>query len=401
MVFSLFRKKDGSPASTGPATQQQQPTTTIARQLDPSPTPATPKPVEGPAAESYNLSELSIEVEEAASHLSAAEEEAVVLHANGQIALATKALTSHLPTISGQRRTESWLMLFELYQQAGDRKAFDDLALAYVLEFEISPPLWRGVPVQESAPAQGGSYVALPAQLNANSFERELDRLIDACKPGNTVRLDFSKVTEIDPFAAAELLSLWPRTRKQGAILQVLGASEIVALLSGKIETGRRLPAEAPFWLLLIELMQATGDAERFDEVAIDYAITFEVSPPSWDDKLVPKQPVAKAPAVPAAQAPTPSPTSPDRLIISGVLVDGAPQAMAQMRDFIRQHGKPVLDFSAVTRVDFETGGQLLNLTMETLARGQTVTYSRVNELVLGLMRLMGIADLVSVGRQS
>ncbi|WP_432723964.1 STAS domain-containing protein [Jeongeupia wiesaeckerbachi] len=400
-MFSLFRKKDAGPGSNGPATQQQQSTTTIARPLEPATTPVAAKPADTPASESYNLSELSIEVEEAASHLSAAEEEAVVLHANDQIALAIKALVGHLPAIAGQRRTESWLMLFELYQQAGDRKAFDDLALAYVLEFEISPPLWRGgVATPDTAPAQGGSYIALPAQLNANSFERELDRLIDACKPGNTVRLDFTKVTEIDPFAAAELLSLWPRTRKQGAVLQVLGANEIVELLSGKIETGRRLPAEAPFWLLLIELMQATGNADRFDEIAIDYAITFEVSPPSWDDKLVPKQPVAKAPAQ-AAQTPTPSPTSPDRLIISGVLADGAPQALAQMREFIRQHGKPTLDFAAVTRVDFETGGQLLNLTMETLARGQTVTFSRVNELVLGLMRLMGIADLVSISRQS
>ncbi|GHD67151.1 STAS domain-containing protein [Jeongeupia chitinilytica] len=396
MVFSLFRKKDAGPAATGPATQPRSEPQAAARPPEP--------PQAAPAPESYNLSTLAIEVEESASHLSPVEEEAVVLHANGQLAMAIQALAPHVPTLSGQRRTESWLMLFELYQQAGERKAFDDLALAYVLEFEISPPLWRGSADAPDAttPAQNGGYVALPAQLSANSFERELDRVVDACKPGNSVRLDFSKVTDIDPFAAAELLSLWPRIRKQGAILQPLGTAGFADLLASRIETGRRLPAEAPFWLLLIELMQATGDAERFENIAIDYAITFEVSPPSWDDKLAPKQPVAKAPARAAqTQAPTPSPTVPDRLIVSGVLADGAPQALKQMRDFVHQHGKPTLDFAAVTRVDFETAGQLLNLTMELLSSGHTLSFTRVNELVLGMMRLMGIADLVNIGRQS
>ncbi|WP_200915374.1 hypothetical protein [Jeongeupia sp. HS-3] len=399
-MFSLFRKKDVIPDNAGPATQQGKAPNTIARPLEPAAAPI-PARSDAPAPEAYNLSELSIEVEETASHLSPAEEEAVVLHANGQIALAIRALAAHIPAIGGQRRTESWLMLFELYQQAGDRKAFDDLALAYVLEFEISPPLWRGnTTAPDAAPAQAGSYIALPAQLNANSFERELDRLIDVCKSGNTVRLDFSKVSEIDPFAAAELLSLWPRTRKQGATLQPLGVASFAALLQSRIETGRRLPAEAPFWLLLIELMQATGEAERFENIAIDYAITFEVSPPSWDDRLVPRQAPPKSAPQAAAQAPTPSPTMPDRLIISGILIDGAPLVLNQMREFVRQHGKPTLDFAAVSRVDFETGGQLLNLTMELLSSGHAPAFTRVNELVLGLMRLMGIADLVSISRQ-
>ncbi|AOY00446.1 lipid asymmetry maintenance protein MlaB [Jeongeupia sp. USM3] len=392
MVFSLFRKKDAG--SNGPATQP--------RSEAPTRPPETPAPAAAPSPEPYNLSELAIEVEEAASHLSPVEEEAVVLHANSQDALAIRALASHLPTIAGQRRSESWLMLFELYQQVDDRKAFDELALGYVLEFEISPPPWRGgtATVRDSAPAQGGSYVALPAKLAANSFEQELERLIGACTSGNTVRMDCTKVREIDPFAAAELLLLWPRVRKQGVILQVLGAGTLAELLASKIETGRRQPAEAPYWLLLIELMQATGDAERFENIAIDYAITFEVSPPSWDDRLAPQQPAPKTP-LQAAQAPTPSPTSPDRLIISGELTGGAPQALSQIREFARQHGKPTLDFAAVTRVDFETAGQLLNLTMELLGSGHTLAFGRVNELVYGLMRLMGIADMVSVSRQS
>jgi hypothetical protein len=36
-------------------------------------------------------------------------------------------------------------------------------------------------------------------------------------------------------------------------------------------------------WLLLLELHQQAFHQEAFEEAAVNYAITFEVSPPSWE----------------------------------------------------------------------------------------------------------------------
>ena len=58
-----------------------------------------------------------------------------------------------------------------------------------------------------------------------------------------------------------------------------MGADKAVALLAPVAATGDRNNEQA--WLLLLELYQQLGDQASFDEAAVNYAITFEVSPPS------------------------------------------------------------------------------------------------------------------------
>ena len=399
MAFSLFRKKDtdtAKPDAAGPGTLAR------ASELPPEvhPTqPTAPSPMDASVdSASYNLSELMIEVEDAGTHLSPAEEEAVVLYANGQLAAAIDSLKAFMPSQYGAHQQSPWLLLFDLFQLAGDHVGFDDLALKYVVEFETSPPVWRGprnkIPKAGSAPA--GSLVTMPAELALSNIDAEIDNVLKACDKGGQVRLDVSRVVNLDITAAAELLSLWPRARKLKASLQLLGAESFAKLLQSKIESGRRNPAEAPFWLLLMELKQTIGQQEDFDNLAIDYAVTFEVSPPSWDDKLVVKAaPSAAQQAVPAPVAPSNRPASPDRLALSGDLTGGAAETMNKIRQFAAAHGKPILDFSGVARVDFESAGQLLNVGVELMQAGKAPQIAGANEPIAGLFKLMGITELM------
>ncbi len=393
-VFSFFRKKDNEPDKpelSQPAAKPGQPA--------PQHAPAQAEAPKTPDSASYNLSELSIEVEDAGAHLTPDEEQAVVLYANKQAQAAVAALKAALPGVIGSRRHETWLLLFELYQQLGDRKAFDELALQFVVEFEVSPPAWRDLPKASTAHtgAPGSAYVAFGPALRSDGADVEAAKLVKACADGGAVRADFSKVTEIESLAAAELLAAWARARKAKARLQILGGDHFIELLKGKIEPGRKVPMEAPFWLLLMEVLQSTGDQEGFDNLAIVYAVTFEVSPPSWDDKLAPS-PEQKAEAAAAQPAsPAPNPSAPDQLVLSGELLGGAANALAAIRDFANTHPKPVLDLRKVSRVDFETAGQLLNLCMELIQQGRTLVLHEPNELVAGLMHLLGITELVDI----
>jgi hypothetical protein len=76
-------------------------------------------------------------------------------------------------------------------------------------------------------------------------------------------------------------------------------------LLTPRIMPGKaELPAQ---WLLYLETLQQLGDEAAFEEFAIQYAVTFEQSPPSWDARwvsaaLVP--PAAPAPQPKSAKAP-------------------------------------------------------------------------------------------------
>ncbi|GAB7126390.1 hypothetical protein JCM19000A_08970 [Silvimonas sp. JCM 19000] len=412
MVFSFFRKKegDGKPDApdSAPVTQPRAPAphtatpaapNTVARPTvsNPATRPAASAaaPTAAPLEAAYNLHELSIEVEDVSAHLDAEEEEAVVLHANGQTAMAAATLRGALPARLGSRRAESWALLFELYQQLNDRTAFDELALQYVVEFEASPPLWRDVVSTRPAPtaAASGTYIAFPARLNGDATAKEADRMIQAAQAGQALRLDFAKVSEIDMLAAAELLGGWLRIRKLNVPVQTLGIDSLVALLRGKIQTGRNVPAEAPFWLLLIETMQASGDQEAFETVAIDYAVTYEVSPPSWDPRHAPAAPAKTA--SPTAQSNVPS----EHLQLSGELLHGAAGQLALIRDFAQQHSRMALDLRHVSRVDFETAGQFLNLFMEMVQTGKSVRIVCANELVAALLQMLGVSELIEIGK--
>ena len=340
-----------------------------------------------------------IEVSMGDSLLSPAEEQAAILFANGANQAVAPILQAELKEIRGKRHLETWLMLFELYQQTGDRAGHEILGLEFVLEFEKTPPIWlqRKV-INAQKKIDAGNTCVFGAALTAATHDAELRVFRATAARMESLRLDFSRVREIDSMAAAEILAIWQISRKMASPRQILGADTFGQLLQEKIETGRRIPAEAPFWLLLIELYQAIGLQEEFENLAVDYAITFEVSPPSWDKRLAP--PKTDTPS-PAPEPGTAEKSSQEGLSLQGDISSEHPQSLAEIRDYAQNtSGELVLNFEDVDRVDFESAGQFLNLFMEFLQKGRSVRIIQVNALVFALLRLMGITDLISIERR-
>lgn len=336
----------------------------------------------------FDLTQLSIEVTK--SQLSSAQEEAAMLHSGGQSDAALHFLQAEIKLISGLRQTETWLMLFELLQQANKKTLFDEISLQYVLEFEKTPPMWREA--QLNIQQEHSNYYVFSTHLNGQSIDQEIAAFYAATQAVSSLRIDLAKVIQIDTIAAAELLATWQRCAQQGIELQLLGYLAVESLLRSLIKTGRATPAEAPLWLLLIQLQQMQGKQDEFENLAVDYAITFEVSPPSW---IAPKHKIL----VPPPSAPHLSAHSnPDRLLIEGDLLSSKPERIAIIRDFARLHAFPVLDFSHVMRVDFDSAGQLLGLCME---YSEQITFCNVNALVLALFRIMGLTELVILSLSS
>ncbi len=76
----------------------------------------------------------------------------------------------------------------------------------------------------------------------------------------------------------------WPicsaAPRKQRLAINLVGAEVFMERLNHRLLAGEA--AHEAAWRLLLELLQRHGTQERFEERAVDYAITFELSPPSW-----------------------------------------------------------------------------------------------------------------------
>jgi anti-anti-sigma regulatory factor len=392
-VFSFFRKKgpDGQEVITqaGPSTQ--------AGSTTPAPNRDEPLAASKPAVEAaYDLSKLSIEVASSSDTLSPAEEQAAMLYASGQSNAATKVLLNDKPHFVGKHRLDSWLMLFELLQQQNMRDAFDALALDYVLEFEKTPPVWHNQQPAGTSKATASGYHAFGNKLSLDNIDQEIQAFRKAQQNHDQLRLDLSKVIQIDTMAAAELLAAFQQRHKTPSSLQILGSQDLVEQLRARIEVGRRNPAEAPFWLLLIELQQILGLQEEFENLAVDYAITFEVSPPSWDPRQVPKSAAQIAAAEALAKAEI-SAAENEKNMLSGHITAQTPAVLAKLCELVEHSLSPTIDLQHIARIDFDSAGQLLNLAMAWLQQGRQVRFINTNPLVHTLLRVMSIHEMITI----
>ncbi len=80
-------------------------------------------------------------------------------------------------------------------------------------------------------------------------------------------------------------------------------------------------------------------------------------------------------------------------------MLHGAAGQLALIRDFAQQHSRMALDLRHVSRVDFETAGQFLNLFMEMVQTGKSVRIVCANELVAALLQMLGVSELIEIGK--
>jgi len=64
--------------------------------------------------------------------------------------------------------------------------------------------------------------------------------------------------------------------------MQWMGGERLFTVLAEAAPTGVR-DADPAFWLARLDALRLVNRADQFDEAAIDYCVTYEVSPPSWE----------------------------------------------------------------------------------------------------------------------
>lgn len=374
LVFSLFGKKQ--PAAKPEAIKLKPP-------MAPPPEPAAALPPEAAAEEAAGTP--NIELSLTAPQLDPCVEKAAMLFASDQAAAARVALE---PAVKEGRASEqAWDMLFELYQLAGKRDAFETLALAYAARFEKSPSTWVESlsEVRDPAMATGGrAFMALTPVLNAKSDE-VLKQLLKMAAGNQWVRLDLSRLQDADNGGCSLLLSALKKLRMEKRECVLNGSDHLATILKRKLVPGER--ENEAVWLLLLELFQRLYRQETFEEMALQYAITFEMSPPSWEAPRV--KPVA-AIAMPAPQqSGVPS--------LSGEMVGAGAAAFAAILAAAEGQEDLVIDASRLQRMDFVSAGMLLNALLALQVAGKRVLIRGVSHLVAGLFAVIGIGEIATV----
>ena len=93
--------------------------------------------------------------------------------------------------------------------------------------------------------------------------------------------LDWSDLRTMSPAAAAELCTLFQHWGSQALKMHWLGTPLLMDVLLSATPVGHR-DADPVWWMLRLEILRLTNRPDLFDETAIDYCVTYEVSPPSW-----------------------------------------------------------------------------------------------------------------------
>jgi anti-anti-sigma regulatory factor len=159
------------------------------------------------------------------------------------------------------------------------------------------------------------------------------------------------------------------------------------------VESGRRDSSDA-LWMLLLEVLRMLNRQEAFEEAAIQYCITFEVSPPSWEP---PAASLKVAAAVSGTAAGIEGIAAGQPFELRGVVDgDGEPH-FGRLVAAARNQPNVVVDCLQMRRLAFSAGSVLLGTLQRIRRSGSTIELRNANALVAALLHLLGITAIATV----
>ncbi|MDE2093505.1 MAG: hypothetical protein KGL99_15475 [Burkholderiales bacterium] len=217
-------------------------------------------------------------------------DEAVIAFANADFEQCEQALASLTgPGGARAQHAETWLVVFDLYRAIGQQHKFESLALDYAQQFGWSAPQWFSMPklVAEAAGEDRPRRSRIDGQVGWVSPEH-IDADTVARLASVTLQMplpwvfDWSALRSIDAEACARLSELFRNWIPQDLDMRWLGGERLFGVLQDAAPAGVR-DADPAYWQLRLDALRMTNRPDQFDESAIDYCVTYEVSPPSWE----------------------------------------------------------------------------------------------------------------------
>lgn len=333
-------------------------------------------------------------------------DETAILFSNGQTDAAEAVLRTGLRADDmGPATQHAWLMLFELINQRGDKAAFERLATDYGSRFGDSAPAWvdyvdaparaearpAAAKTAPAANSTGEPVVRLSPNVDAGVV-KQLEELKKHATAHAALKLDMSDVSSIDLVGAELLLRVLNAFKRARHELTLAGAESFLTALRASTEPGRRDSTDAA-WMLLLEMLRVLDRQEDFDETAIQYCITFEVSPPSWEP---PPPNLKPAPATAAERAPAATSVA-SGFEWQGVIEREGEPHYGRLLAAARTNPQIVVDCTQLRRMAFSAASAMLTLARRVRQSGGTVELHGVNPLIGALLHLLGVTSVATI----
>ncbi|MES2976468.1 MAG: STAS domain-containing protein [Pseudomonadota bacterium] len=377
------------------------------------------------AATGFSASKLfAVEVDEFAHDPEL--EEASIRFANGDDAGAEAGLMEALSS-TGTRgnHDETWMTLFDLYRATGQQDRFESAAIDFAGRFGRSAPQWFSIPEMvgrmAAVPAATAAATATQAAdwTSASALGTQSLAVLNAAlaKAPQPWRLDWTKLVSIDEAAVEPLRKLFAGWGAQPVQLRFIGAESLDKLLQGATPSGDK-SASQEWWRLRMEVLRMTHRPDEFELVALDYCVTYEVSPPSWESARCEYKPLdrdggympghtiigeAFHDSMPSSPSSSYGDTQSSHLSsqmsqvsaveLAGHIVGDATAALDKLEARLMGADIMVISCAKLIRVDFSAAGTLLNWVTSRQAEGRQVQFSDVHRLVAAFFNVIGISE--------
>jgi ABC-type transporter Mla MlaB component len=372
----------------------------------PTPLPTDPPP-SGNSSMNSSFSESRLESQEMGGSDHPVLQDAAIRFAEGDVAGAEAALLALMQDAALDAAVAdrcAWALM-DLYRATDQSAAFDVVAIEYAQRFGRSAPEWysipnllknSGHPHQVQAPQSGATWSS-PPLLTAQSVGQ-----MAAAQQGTTRRLQWGTLESMAPDALPALTKVLTQWGEQPVSL-VFGGAEVFNAVLEAATVAEQRETDPAWWLLRLEALRVQGAHEPFETVALDYCITYDVSPPSWLEAVCTYSEAHPAGEDAIAPVELDRPAfvdtrAPEGAELLGELLGDALPALDRLLAGEHIAGEPlVIHCRRLLRVDFSAAGSMLNWLAQRRAEGVEVQFVQVPRLVGVFVQLMGIAEHASV----
>ena len=359
-------------------------------------------------------------------------EEASIRFANGDdIGAETGLLEMLAPGGSRSGQSDTWMALFDLYRATDSQEKFETAALKFVQKFDRSAPQWFSMPdiVRQLAAPVGNPVVSGPAAdwvcPSTAGIQTVAALKVALAKAPMPWRLDWTNLKTIDAVAVEPLCKVFGSWSAQPVQIRFIGDHQLQQVLQKNTPSGQRDTAQE-WWQLRMEALRVTHRPDEFELAALDFCVTYEVSPPAWETarceyKSIDTQGLAIAghtiigdvyrDSAPSSLHSQDGDTLMDNLSsqMSGLLsvelsgqIEGDAIMMLEQLE-MKLMGADIMQISCakLIRVDFSAAGTLLNWVSARHAENRAVQFSEVNRLVAAFFNVIGITEYARVTTRS
>ncbi|MES2363001.1 MAG: hypothetical protein V4646_14580 [Pseudomonadota bacterium] len=352
-------------------------------------------------------------------------EEASIRFANGDDAGAEAGLLEMLaPGRSRASHAETWMALFDLYRATAQQDKFETAAIQFVGLFDRSAPQWFSMPAMVHQLATSESRVTgngpaadwiCPSVVGIQTIAALKAAMAKAPMPW---RLDWSNLKSIEPAAVDPLCRVFGSWSAQPVQLRFMGDAQLQQVLQKATPSNQKNTAQE-WWQLRMEVLRVTHRPDEFELAALDFCVTYEVSPPAWESARCEYKALdqdggaitvhtfigdAYRDSMHSSLSITDGDTHMEGMHsqmgnhfvsveLSGQVQGDAIAVLDQLETKFKGADIMTISCARLVRVDFSAAGTLLNWVSARQAENRAIQFSDVNRLVAAFFNVIGITE--------